>query len=202
MEKTELLEKYIEYVSREGKRPATISKFSFAIGVKESEFYAHFSNLNQIEQFYWQQLHQILLQKLTQEEVYANYSVREKFLSYAYALVERLKENRSFVQVILKNHWNVLKQYKDDLKSYVETLIAEGTQKGEIHDRILLSTYYPNLMVQEIVSVIHFWAKDESQNFEKTDVFIEKSMNFVMDLLSRNWVDTGLDLIKTLFQKS
>lgn len=201
MEKQELLQKYVEFVSKDGKRPSTVSRFTFAIGIKESEFYAHFSTLSQIEQYYWVNLHENLLNKITAQDVYANYSVREKILSYAFTLVETLKENRSFAILTLKKNCNALDAYKKELKNHAETLIAEGTQNHEVQDRMLLSTYYPDLIVQEITAVIHFWAKDESQNFERTDVFIEKSINFVMDLLSRNWLDTGFDFVKYWFQK-
>lgn len=201
MEKSELLQKYVEYVSKEGKRPNTVSKFTFAVNIKESEFYTQFSTLNQLEQYYWVNLHETLLNKITKEEVYAKYSVREKLLSYAFTLAEMLKENRSFVILILRKNCNVLDKYKKELHNHAETLITEGTQSSEIQDRIFLSTYYADLIVQEITAVIYFWAKDESPNFEKTDAFIEKSINFVMDILARNWLDTGFDFIKYWFQK-
>ncbi len=201
MEKQELLQKYIEYVSKEGKRPSTVSRFTFTISIKESDFYTHFTTLNQLEQYYWVHLHEKLLEKITKEEVYANYSVREKLLSYAFTLIEMLKENRSFVILTLQKNCNVLDNYKKELNNYTETLIAQGTQNNEIQDRMFLSTYYPNLISQEIVAIIYFWAKDESPNFEKTDVFIEKSINFIMDILGKNWIDTGFDFIKYLFQR-
>jgi len=201
MEKAELLQKYIEYVSKEGKRPSTVSKFAFAINIKETDFYSHFSTFNQLEQFYWHNLHEELIKKITSQEVYTNYSVREKLLSYAFTLIEMLKENRSFVLLTLQKNCNALEKYKKEVKTYAETLTAEGTQSNEIQDRMFISAYYPDLIVQQIVAVIHFWSKDESPNFEKTDVFIEKSINFVLDALGKNWLDTGFDFIKYLFQK-
>lgn len=201
MEKTELLQKYIEYVSKEGKRPRIVSQFTTAIQIKESDFYTHFSSLNQLEQFYWQDLHEKLIQKITTQEVYANYSVREKFLTYAFTLVEQLKENRSFALIVLRENRNTLNTYKKELKNYVEGLITEGTQKNEVQDRMFISNYYVNVLVNEVVSIIYFWEKDESANFEKTDAYIEKSVNFVMDILGRNWLDSGIDLLKYVFQK-
>lgn len=201
MEKTELLKLYIEYISKEGKRPSTVSKFTFAIHIKESEFYTSFANLNQLEQFYWENLHENLLEKIKGQDVYASYSVREKILSYAFTLMEMLKENRSFVLIVLRKNCDALQKYQKALKNYAEELTAEGIQNNEIQDRIVISTYYADILVKEIIAIIHFWAKDESENFEKTDVFIEKSINFTMDILSKNWLDTGFDFLKYVFQK-
>jgi hypothetical protein len=201
MEKQELLQKYVEYVSKEGKKPSTVSKFTFALGIKETDFYKCFANLNQLEQFYWQNVHTSIIEKIKSQEVYQNYSVREKLLSYAFTLVETLKENRSFVLIVLRKNCDALNKYQKEVKNYAEDLIAEGTQKNEIQDRILVSTYYSDIITKETSAIIHFWVKDDSENFEKTDVFIEKSINFVMDILGRNWIDTGFDFVKYWFQK-
>ncbi|MCS7077896.1 MAG: TetR family transcriptional regulator C-terminal domain-containing protein [Bacteroidia bacterium] len=202
MEKVELLQKYIDYVSKQGERPSTVSKLTFAIGIKESDFYTHFSSLKQIEQFYWTQTHQTVVNTITQQEVYANYSVREKLLSYAFTLIEFLKQNRSFVQIVLKKNCDALKAYKQDLKAYVEPLITEGTQKGEIEDRMFLTQHYSNVIIQSLIAILYFWIKDESTNFEKTDVYVEKSINFIMDILHKNWIDTGLDFLKYQFKRA
>jgi hypothetical protein len=48
--------------------------------------------------------------------------------------------------------------------------------------------------------VIHFWLKDDSADFERTDACIEKSVQLTMDFVGRNAVDKLFDFGKFLFQ--
>ena len=69
-----------------------------------------------------------------------------------------------------------------------------GTE--EIANRMLITDKYKYLLWYQPVSIIKFWIKDESENFENTDALIEKTVNFSFDLMRSNGIDSFFDLAK------
>ena len=49
--------------------------------------------------------------------------------------------------------------------------------------------------------MLKFWLEDTSESFEKTDVFIEKSINTSFDLLDTKALKSMLDLGKFIFKE-
>jgi hypothetical protein len=47
-------------------------------------------------------------------------------------------------------------------------------------------------------SVLEYFLKDESQGFERTDAFIEKTVEFAFDLLRTQAIDSAADLARFL----
>jgi ubiquinone biosynthesis protein COQ9 len=47
-------------------------------------------------------------------------------------------------------------------------------------------------------SVVAFNLKDDSAKFERTDAFIEKSVTLLFDLMGRQVLDSGFDLLRFL----
>jgi phosphoribulokinase len=85
---------------------------------------------------------------------------------------------------------------KADTQQYFEQLIWEGSNTGEIQSRLYLSSYYKDALWNMLLSVVNFWQRDQSAFKERTDVYIEKSVHFTVDLLSPNALDSGFDLIQ------
>ena len=50
--------------------------------------------------------------------------------------------------------------------------------------------------------VLHFWVRDDSANFEKTDEAIEKGVNVTFDLFERSPIDNLFEYGKFLTQNS
>ena len=54
----------------------------------------------------------------------------------------------------------------------------------------------------QFCSILLYWLKDTSPDFEKTDVFIEKSLKLSFDLAESNVMESVVDLGKFMFGKS
>jgi ubiquinone biosynthesis protein COQ9 len=57
---------------------------------------------------------------------------------------------------------------------------------------------YPRALRLLLRSVVAFHLKDESTKFERTDAFIEKSVAVLFDLMGRQVLDSGFDLLRFL----
>ena len=112
-----------------------------------------------------------------------------KLLSFYYTFFENLTANRSYV-----NH--VLDKYKSDLKGLkvlsalkthftkyiseleIQMLDIKQEQLEKIQDNALKESAWLQLLL-----TMKFWMDDTSSSFEKTDIFIEKSVNTTFDVL-------------------
>ena len=91
MATTESIKKaYIDYVLTEGDEPKSVYVFAKKNKMAETEFYPHFGSFKAMEQNIWADLAQNTLAEITAQEVWTQYSAREKALSYFYAFFELL----------------------------------------------------------------------------------------------------------------
>jgi len=61
---------------------------------------------------------------------------------------------------------------------------------------MLVTDKYKYLLWWQPVSIVKFWVKDKSKDFEDTDALIEKTVNFSFDLMRSNGMDSFFDLAK------
>ncbi|MEG1668525.1 MAG: TetR/AcrR family transcriptional regulator, partial [Chryseobacterium sp.] len=100
----------------------------------------------------------------------------------------QLKEtHRHFITTLDFNDWEMIQKAKDDVKNFHEKAREEA-------------------LWLHLVSAIEFWKKDTSPAFEKTDIFIEKTIDTGFELMDneplRKVVDLGKFLFKEKFKKN
>ncbi len=201
---------YIEYVLTNGRRPESIYAFAKKLKITEEAFYEEYNSFVQIENGIWKSFMVDTIAAIEAEEVYSDYSVREKLLAFYYTLVEQLKKQRSYV---LKSYERMerplqmkqnpqLADARSVFEEFANELLLEGRETREIEQRPIpqLMQKYPNAMWRQAIAIIDFWINDMSKSFEKTDTLIEKSVNTSMDLFGRTPLDSLFDLGKFLYQ--
>jgi hypothetical protein len=206
--KSKIKEEYIDFVLTEGKNPGSIYHFCKKLEISEAEFYKHFNSFERIASDIWTDLLQDVIQKLENTGEYASFGVREKILSFFYAVVEQMKTTRSYIAWSSKG-WLIpgkslpaKKAVEQKLEPFFENLMAEGYQTGELADRKKISDFYPKAMVIQFWFILEFWLKDESPDFEDTDAAIEKAVNLGFDLMQENSLDKAFDLAKFLWGRA
>ncbi len=203
---TKIKSAYKTYVLEHGKQPASVFQFSKINGMTEDVFYQHYNSFGALEKVLWKEFMDETLSKLHGDAVYRQYTVREKLLSFYYTWIEVLKTNRSFVLYTLnlinpkEGSPEVLKLFKREFLIYVNELLIEGKETEEIMNRPLISSKYDDGLWLQLLFVLRFWHKDESQGFEKTDAAIEKAVNLSFDLMGRSPLDTMFDFAKFVYQ--
>lgn len=210
MTQEKIRQAYTEYVLDNGKEPESVYTFCKKLKIKEVDFYEEYSSFPQIESEIWKALFNEARAGAEKEEVYENYSVREKLLAFLYTWVEVLKKNRSY---ILKSYEGFEKpiytkrnaqmvDFKASFYDFINELLMEARETREIEQRPIpqLMQRYPDLFWTKTLYILDFWIKDTSKSFEKTDTMIEKTVNTVFDLLGRSPLDSLFDLGKFMFQ--
>ncbi|QDH79727.1 TetR/AcrR family transcriptional regulator [Echinicola soli] len=205
--RAKIIDAYKTYILEHGKSPASVFKFTNELKMKEVDFYAFFSSFTAVKRAVWQKIFLVTLAALESQEVYKEYSSREKLLAFFYTWIEELKHNRSYLLVLYGVHQlpgqslpQELQGFRNDFKEYVKGVLSEGEENDEIAKRPYLSDKYDEALWLQVLFVFRFWIKDHSDGFEKTDEAIEKSVNLAFDLMGKSALDTFVDFAKFLYQ--
>jgi hypothetical protein len=91
-----------------------------------------------------------------------------------------------------------LNAFEEHFKTFASDIIDHGLSTGEIASRGPLQSLYPAVLYIHFRAVIAFLLKDESQRFERTDAFIEKTVAFAFDVIRTQAIDSAFDLARFL----
>lgn len=197
---------YIEYLLVNGKQPSSVYKFCLDLGVKEEEFYNHFGSFEALEKVIWKGYMDHAMKSLKADKSFSDFNAREKMLALYFTLAEVLKSNRSFILLQLNNYRKpeivpvFLKDFKNTFEEFVGTILNDGKSKGEVANRPYLDKRYPQLFWVHLSFFLLFWKEDDSAGFDKSDAFIEKSVNLAFDLIGKGAFDSAVDFAKFLYQ--
>jgi len=204
MATTESIQKaYIDFVLTEGERPKSVYLFAKKNKMAEEEFYRFFGSFDAVEQSVWADLTSKTLTEIRTQEVWAQYSAREKALSFFYSFFELLKSSRSFAVYSIKKQRGlgtpkVLESTKELFENFAEGILNEGIESSELTDRKFFSKRYKDALWVQFGFVLNIWINDDSAGFEKTDEAIEKGLNVTFDLFQRSPIDNLFEYGKFL----
>ena len=199
-----LKEAYIKYVLSEDTLPKSIYAFAEKVGVSEADFYGNFSTLNSLERAIWADWFAEVRTALSADDNFSSFTFREKILSVYYTWFEKLLQNRSFALYQFEHAKreldpSFLKKLKDVFQEYMNELVNGAIDSGEIK-RNKLSEQYASAFWVQFLFVSKFWLNDESEDFQKTDAAIEKSVNLAFDFIGTGPLDRLVDFAKFLYQ--
>lgn len=199
---------YIDYVLTHDEQPKSVYSFVKKLKISEAEFYQFYASFESIEKLIWADLTAETIDTIRQQEVWSQYSSRDRVLSFFYSYVEVLKRQRSFIVYSLKKHTArfatpaVLSGVKVIFENFAEELINEGLESGELADRKFLTKRYKDALWIQFAFIVNFWVNDDSTGFEKTDEAIEKGINVTFDLFQRSPLDNLFEYGKFLSRNS
>ena len=205
--KNDIITFYMEYVMEHGKRPNSVYAFAKHNDFEESIFYQFFGSFDALEKSIFSAFFENTLKALEKNEDYNSFDPRNKLLSFYYTFFENLTANRSYVICALRKHKNNLKTYTSlsELKAAFTTYISDleielidvkQEQIERIQNKGLQETAWLQLLL-----TIKFWLDDNSASFEKTDIFIEKSVNTSFDVLNVMPLKSLIDFGKFIFKE-
>lgn len=197
---------YMAYVLENGTQPASIFKFVKDIKIKEEVFYEHYNSFENVEKDIWAGMLHQTVEAIQAEEVYDQYSAREKLLAFYYTLIEVMKSNRSYILQVTPQSRKpeiqpyYLEYFKKAFDEFIADILLEAQETEEVKTRPYISDRYKDGIWIQLLFVLRFWIKDDSKGFEKTDAAIEKAVNLSFDLMGRGPLDAMLDFAKFLYQ--
>ena len=198
---------YMDYVLIHDHKPKSVYAFAKDNNFDESKFYEFFSSFEALEQSIFKVFFDNTYNALEKSEDYQNFDPQNKLLSFYFTFFENLTANRSYVVHALKGnkddmkYLRVLSQLKRSFNNYIEHLginliDVQQDQLQKIQTRGLKESAWFQLLV-----TMKFWLDDTSTSFEKTDIFIEKSVRASFDLIDITPLKSIIDFGKFLFKE-
>lgn len=205
--KNDIISFYMDYVMEHAKEPSSVYTFAKHNNFEESKFYEQFGSFDAIEKGVFKAFFNNTLKALEDSKDYGTYEPRNKLLSFYFTFFENLSANRSYVVYTLQKHKNNLKMLStlSELKTIfshyiidleIELIDVKQEQFERIQNKGLQDTAWIQLLL-----TMKFWIDDNSPSFEKTDVFIEKSVNTSFDLLNIAPLKSLIDFGKFIFKE-
>ena len=209
MHTQKIVDYYTDYVLEHNKRPSSVYSFCKDLEVEETQFYDHFASFDQLESDILSRMvaNAIALATKEAEDHLDLKDPKHQLLTFYLTLAEVYKSNRSLVIFILPqlkmeiSTLKVLEKSKKSFLVFLNSLDISPDFMSFIPDANIKTKTLENVAWFQFVSVLNYWLKDTSDGFEKTDIFIEKSLKLSFEISDSNVLNTMVDLGKFMMNK-
>ncbi|QTD38521.1 TetR/AcrR family transcriptional regulator [Polaribacter batillariae] len=204
--KDQLINWYMEFVLENNHQPKSVFSFAKENNFEESDFYKFYGSFEAIEEAIFSEFFHHTIKILHKSEEFENYDARNKLLIFYFTFFEILTANRSYVVYALedsKKDIKKLKSLKNLRKQYTQFVEDLNIERIELKQETLekiQNTSIKESSWMHLLITLKFWLDDTSPSFEKTDIFIEKSINARFDLMDikplKSIIDFGKFILK------
>ncbi|MEH6538299.1 MAG: TetR family transcriptional regulator C-terminal domain-containing protein [Psychroserpens sp.] len=207
LSKNDIISYYMDFVLDHNKQPKTVYAFAKVNNFEEQKFYEYFGSFEAVEKHVFNAFFNNTITILEKSDDYNTFDSRNKLLSFYFTFFENLTANRSYIKYALEHHKNSLKgllllsELKHSFTNFIEHLDIDLIETKQEHiDRIQRRGLKESAWLQLLLTM-KFWIDDTSKGFEKTDIFIEKSVNTSFDVLDVAPIRSLIDFGKFIFKE-
>lgn len=198
---------YMNYTLENDDKAKSVYHFAKLNNFSEAEFYNFFGTLESMEK----EIFKIFLEKtvdlLQKDKDYETYDMKSKMLSFYFTFFELLTANRSYVTMVLRQNRNELKNLlqlsglRNSFKNYVADIISDEYRIKQEKFKSFQEKAIQETSWIQLLLTLKFWMEDASPAFEKTDIYIEKSVTATFELLNIAPIDSLIDFGKFIFKE-
>lgn len=188
-------------------KPKSVYHFAKENGFEEKEFYSFFGTLESVDKEIFKIFLEKTLDLIQKDSNYESYDMKSKVLSFYFTFFEMLSANRSYVVMSLKEHQNHLKNLmqlsslRDAFKNFIAAILTDEVRtQYEKFQNIQEKAIQESAWIQFLLTM-KFWMEDESPAFEKTDIYIEKSVKASFELMNIAPLESLIDFGKFIFKE-
>jgi hypothetical protein len=205
--KQNLVALYMDAVLDHNEVPKSVYLFAKTNHFEESEFYRFFGSFEALEAAVYELFFEKTMKTLVKSKEYKDYDAMNQLLSFYFTLFGNLSANRSYVSKSLHiemgglNQMKKLKTLRKKFLNFIDELDIEvidikNKRLDDIKDSVVNESYWIQMLV-----TLKFWLDDDSADFEKTDLFIEKSIAASFELANIKPLKSVVDFGKFLFKE-
>ncbi len=205
--KQTVISAYMDYVLEHERVPLSVYKFCKMNNMTEAEFYNFFGSFEGLQKEIWNEFYHATISLIEKSDGYSILSNKDKLLTFYYTFFEMLTANRSYVLFTLKAHREMMKNMEQlkglriNIKSFAGNLIEIANENKQMKiTKQPVSIFSEGAWLQTLF-IMKFWMEDNSPQFEKTDVVIEKSVRAVFDVFETTPLESILDFGKFLWKE-
>ena len=205
--KENLVTFYMDAVLDNNKVPKSVYSFAKMNHFEESEFYRFFGSFEALEAAIYELFFEKTMKTLEKSKEYKDYDAMNQLLSFYFTFFGNLTANRSYVSKSLQLEMgglNQMKKLKTLRKKFIRfideldlgVINIKNKRLDDIKDSVVNESYWIQMLM-----TLKFWLDDDSADFEKTDLFIEKSIAASFELANTKPLKSVVDFGKFLFKE-
>lgn len=205
--KENLVALYMDTVLDHNEVPQSVYSFAKMNHFEESEFYRFFGSFEALEAAIYELFFEKTMKTLDKSKEYKDYDAMNQLLSFYFTFFGNLTANRSYVSKSLQmemgglNQMKKLKTLRKKFLNFIDELDLgvidiKNKRIDDIKDSVVNESYWIQMLV-----TLKFWLDDDSADFEKTDLFIEKSIAASFELANTKPLKSVVDFGKFLFKE-
>jgi hypothetical protein len=205
--RNKIVSMYMKYRLDYNDKPKSVYQFAKTNGFDETEFYKFFGTVESIEKEIFKMFLENTVELIKKDPAYETYDMKSKMLSFYFTFFELLTANRSYVVMSLKEHQNQLKNLMQlsnlriGFKNYITDIITDEVRtQNEKFQNFQEKAIQETSWIQFLLTM-KFWLEDDSPAFEKTDIYIEKSVKATFELMNIAPIDSLIDFGKFIFKE-
>lgn len=205
--KEKIVSMYMNYTLENNEKPKSVYQFAKLNNFLEAEFYNFFGTMESVEKEIFKIFFEKTVELLQKDQNYETYDMQSKMLSFYFTFFELLSANRSYVIMTLTQHQNELKNLvqlsglRNSFKNYVAEITSDEYRiKQEKFQNLQEKAIQETSWIQLLLT-LKFWMEDSSPAFEKTDLYIEKSVKVSFELMNIAPIESLIDFGKFLFKE-
>ena len=205
--KEKIVSMYMNYTLEHNEKPKSVYKFTKLNNIEETEFYAFFGTIESVEKEIFKMFFDKTIELLQKDSSYESYDMKSKLLGFNFTFFELLTANRSYVVMSLNEHSNALKNLTQLsslrmlYKKFVSEIITDDFRTQQERLQNFQEKAFQETSWFQLLLTIKFWLDDSSASFEKTDIYIEKSIKATFELMNITPIDSLIDFGKFIFKE-
>jgi len=179
----------VELFSEHGYNKVTMRTIARAAEIGDATIYKYFPSKDKILIAYYEITAEDTVAGLVKIDDFENYSLQEKIQVLLDNYLAAMLADREFVAesftllfqspMFLFGDTNpIRKELHNTLAQFLDEAFASDEIPGFAFQSVL-----PDVLCEYIIAVLHFWIKDESEEFHETTQFIDMTLNLAMSLL-------------------
>lgn len=207
MTRDKIVSMYMDYALENMDRPKTVYQFTKQNNFSETEFYRFFGTIESVEKEIFKIFIEKTIDLLQKDKEYDNYDMKSKMLSFYFTFFELLSANRSYVIMSLKSHKNDLKNLikLSSMRTIFKNFVSENISDDFLTQQEKFQNFQKKTIQEtswiQLLFTMRFWLEDSSPSFEKTDIYIEKSVRATFELMNIAPIDSLIDFGKFIFKE-
>lgn len=199
---------FMQEVLLKERYPKSVYKFCKKYQIEEAYFYKKYPSLERVKQAIWLAFYENTHSLLEQNPDFVNASRKDRLLMFYFTFFEVLLLNRSYVLFSLGQaqkgmaKWSSLKLLRTSTLAFAAELIEEGNEEKQLKIAQNPVRLFSQAAWAQLLFLMKFWMEDQSDDFEKTDALIEKSVQVAFEVFDNTRLEKIIDLGKFLWKET
>jgi len=196
----------VDLIMDKGFKAATMREVARKAGLGDATIYNYFPTKESILYGYYFDALETAVESLKKIDDFSQYNLKEQLQSLFEALLEHFLPDREFVAesfpavfFSLAPAGKRLRSIQDRFIRIVDDMFQAAVEVEEISEQVFEELVY-HVIWDFFVGAVLYWLRDDSDRFENTTLFIDKSLDLGYTVVRSGVVNKAVDIASFLFK--